>query len=229
MTTLRWVRPPVQGRSRRTLVRILRATERLVAEKPFDQVSVDEIVRAAGSSKGAFYARFRDKESLLRALAQDYYAGARLTAEAVLCPDRWADVPAQDVVHGLVEFLVEHTRPRHGLFRSFVHRAIRAPEYQVLEETSNRFVAEGVAELLRDSLPGLEPDELRRRVTVAVAVVFGTLLKTFLHPGTLDGEDRDLADDLTRCFLAAVGLPQGAARVEDPESRASAGAPEART
>ena len=65
---LRWVRPPQQARSQETLHRILDAAEVLVAEKSFEDASVSEIVRRANSSVGAFYARFEDKDAVLRVL-----------------------------------------------------------------------------------------------------------------------------------------------------------------
>ncbi len=48
--------------------RILGAAEELLREKPFDGVTVAEIVRRADSSVGAFYARFPAKAALLSAL-----------------------------------------------------------------------------------------------------------------------------------------------------------------
>ncbi len=51
--------------------RILGAAEELLREKPFEDVTVAEIVRRADSSVGAFYARFPAKAALLSAL----YAG----------------------------------------------------------------------------------------------------------------------------------------------------------
>ena len=59
---------PLQARSRRTMDRMVRAAEDLLEERPFDAVSVAEIVRLAGTSVGAFYARFSSKVDLLAAI-----------------------------------------------------------------------------------------------------------------------------------------------------------------
>jgi AcrR family transcriptional regulator len=48
--------------------RILKAADELLREKPFESVTVAEIVRRADSSVGAFYARFPAKAALLSAL-----------------------------------------------------------------------------------------------------------------------------------------------------------------
>lgn len=57
-------RAPQQGRSRRTMERIIEAAEELFGEHGYDGASVAEIVRRAQSSVGAFYSRFKDKEGL---------------------------------------------------------------------------------------------------------------------------------------------------------------------
>lgn len=76
------LRQPLQERSRRTLARLLDATERLLARRRFEEIAVEEIVRAAQTSVGAFYARFRDKDALLPALYARYDSAldARLQA-----------------------------------------------------------------------------------------------------------------------------------------------------
>jgi len=63
-----WIRPPQQARSQQTLSRILDAAEAILAEKGWEDASVAEIARRAGSSVGAFYTRFPDKDTLLAAL-----------------------------------------------------------------------------------------------------------------------------------------------------------------
>src|SRR5262245_48964862 len=71
------VRPVKQSRARRSRDRLLDAGQRLVAERPFDALSVADITRAAGCSVGAFYLRFRDKDAFLRALIAQYLAEGR--------------------------------------------------------------------------------------------------------------------------------------------------------
>ena len=46
------VRPPQQERSRRTLRRILSATERLLEKRPFEEIGVQQIVRSAAHLGG---------------------------------------------------------------------------------------------------------------------------------------------------------------------------------
>ena len=68
------VHQPVQDRSRRTLAALLDATESLLEERRFEQISVAEIILKAGVSTGSFYARFSGKDALLPALYARYHA-----------------------------------------------------------------------------------------------------------------------------------------------------------
>lgn len=57
-------RTPVQKRGIRTKEKILRAAQRLFAQKGYHGVNSNEIAAAAGVSTGSFYAYFTDKKSL---------------------------------------------------------------------------------------------------------------------------------------------------------------------
>jgi AcrR family transcriptional regulator len=57
--------PPQQNRSRRTLDRLLEASESLLKRKRFEEISVAELAREPRSSVGSFYARFPGKDALL--------------------------------------------------------------------------------------------------------------------------------------------------------------------
>ena len=118
---LEWVRPPRQARSQETLDRILDAAEALVAEKGFEDTPVAEIAQRAGSSVGAFYARFHDKDGLLHALYERYYEQAIATADAALDPARWEGARIAELIprgHALPG--VDLSASARGLMRAFV-------------------------------------------------------------------------------------------------------------
>ena len=75
---------PKDGAVNRT--RILDAAEALVIDNGFAATSVDQVLRAAGTSKGAFFHHFESKADLARALTERYVAGdveqLRLALEA---------------------------------------------------------------------------------------------------------------------------------------------------
>src|SRR5258705_11202891 len=57
-----------QQRSLQTFDRLLTAAEELMSEKPFDEVSINDICTRAGHSVGAFYRRFESRDGLLHVL-----------------------------------------------------------------------------------------------------------------------------------------------------------------
>lgn len=65
-------KPTKQARSQATLDRISDAVMMLLRDKPFDQLSVAEIVEASNISTGTFYRRFDNKTALLPLLFERY-------------------------------------------------------------------------------------------------------------------------------------------------------------
>ena len=117
---LTWIHEPKQGRSRRTLEALLDAAERLLAERSFDEVTVQALTKRAGCSVGAFYGRFGTKQDLLRALYSRYASRSRATLAAFGQPEAWVGVPLSEVVAALTSFLVEDYRTQAGLRRVFL-------------------------------------------------------------------------------------------------------------
>jgi len=59
---------PRQARAQATLERFFEATVELLQTRPFEALSVAEIVSRANASVGAFYKRFSSKQALLPVL-----------------------------------------------------------------------------------------------------------------------------------------------------------------
>lgn len=64
--------PTKQDRSRKTRDALIAATWKLLQSQPWQAISINDIVKLAGSSVGAFYSRFTDKEALLEALGAEW-------------------------------------------------------------------------------------------------------------------------------------------------------------
>lgn len=141
---LEWVKPPLQARSQQTLERLLDAAEALIAEKGLDKATVSEIAKRAGSSVGAFYSRFSDKEALLRYVLERFNDQAVATAEAVLHPDRWDDVSVEDALEAMMLFMLKVLRERRHLILALLTRAAIDPQLSAfgdrLHETITRLM-----------------------------------------------------------------------------------------
>src|ERR1043166_9721018 len=99
---LETVAGPKQARSGRTLQRLLDAAESLIKEKGHAAVSIPEIARRARSSVGGFYARFRDKNELLRALEERHFIELSQRLDALADAPRWEAASTASIVEAAV-------------------------------------------------------------------------------------------------------------------------------
>ncbi|MBP2703147.1 TetR family transcriptional regulator [Microbispora sp. RL4-1S] len=175
--------------------RLLAAATRLFAERGFESTSVQEIVRAAGVTKGAMYHYFDSKDDLLREI---YARVLRLQTDRL---NRFADAegPVAERLHAaavdVVVTTVENLDDSKIFFRSMhqlapeTYRSVRA-ERRRYHERFRDLVGEGVrAGVFRDDVPA----------EMVVDFFFGSVhhLGTWYHPdGPLSGQEvgRHFAD-----------------------------------
>ena len=207
---LRWVRPPQQARSQETLHRILDAAEELVAEKGFEDAPISEIVRRASSSVGAFYARFEDKNGLLRALSGRFVEQAMATADAALDPARWEGATIPQILRAVVGFLVSIYRERAGLIRAFVIRNQTDLDFRARQDRISLYVKSRVCDLLLARAAEIHHPDPDRAVRFGINLVFNALedvvLFGELRPSALALSDGEFAAELTRAYLAYLGV-----------------------
>ena len=129
LAPLRWAKPPRQARSQRTLERLLDAAEELIMERGSTGLTVSEVVRVAGSSVGAFYARFPDKDALLATLHERACVEALATTDLALDPARWTRADVGRVILELVKFVDSTCRERMGLLLAFIAMAATDSAY----------------------------------------------------------------------------------------------------
>lgn len=101
------VRAPRQDRSRRTLARIVTAARELLATEGPQALTVQAVVERARASVGSFYARFTNKEDLLRHLEELVWTEARERWDAAVGPADWEGLPIERRVEALVRLLQE--------------------------------------------------------------------------------------------------------------------------
>jgi len=207
---LRSVAAPKQARSQQTLVRLLDAAEALIQEKGLQDASIPEIVRRAGSSVGGFYARFRDKRELLRAIEERFFRELRARVDELSDPERWRGAPAAAIVRAGVEELVGTFRARQALIAAFVSRAAHDPGFvedglRFRREVSRRMVA--LLQTRRSEAGHPEP-ELAADLAVQLAFAFMNQLVVFgeVRAGGRRLTDRELAEELTRNIVAYLGI-----------------------
>lgn len=130
------VRPPTQKRSRETLDRALAAGVALLREGGWDAVTVNEIGRRTGISRGAFYTRFTSKEALHLAVQDQVLETLEADQEQAFAGVRWQDLDAESAIGHAIGALcgiferngdLMH-RMRTGFTPATLERAARAAE-----------------------------------------------------------------------------------------------------
>jgi AcrR family transcriptional regulator len=201
---------PQQARSEQTQRRLLDAAEALIEEKGLADASIPEIVRRAGSSVGGFYARFRDKDALLRALEERFFLELYARLDAISSPERWQGASLAEIVRPSVEELVRTFRERAALIRCFL---VRAGGDAGTFEDGLRFRRDVAARFV--ALAGPRRDEIRHpepelAVELGVQLAFGLMQQAVILGEVRAGGrvlgDADLVEEITRNFLAYLGL-----------------------
>jgi len=202
---LAWVRPPQQARSQLTLSRILDAAESILAEKSWEDASVAEIARRAGSSVGSFYTRFPDKDTLLAALHQRFIEEAWATAQVALDETRWTGASICEVVRELVAFQVRVNDQRHGQLRAFAARAMHDPRFYARGEQLVKMMEERFTKLVV-----ARRHEILHPIPVIAAQFSGRMISAVLLNRTLDPKfipsGMSFVDELTHAALAYLGV-----------------------
>ena len=198
---------PKQGRSRRTLERIISAARHLMATEGVDAVGITQIVKEARSSVGSFYARFDGKEDLVR------YLHNRLWQETL---DRWVETTKawddgselEGQVEALVTALREAIEPDFVL-RSSLSREMGSVGSEAVRVFERQLTADGLSLLDRgNDLRHPSPEEA---VTTGILIALSTLRHHLSAPpqiasdGSVDPLD-DLARELGRALKGYWGV-----------------------
>ncbi|MFO0948000.1 MAG: TetR/AcrR family transcriptional regulator [Planctomycetota bacterium] len=118
-----WMKSARQDRGQQTAERILTATEKLMAKRPFREISVAEIVREAEASQSSFYARFPDKGALLGCIYERHSHSQKALIDALLSLEHWRGVPLAKTLRATFPVIVAGYRSRQGLIRAFIDLA----------------------------------------------------------------------------------------------------------
>ncbi len=208
---MRWVRPARQQRSQDTLDRLLGAAEELLEHRHFEQLTVQELVRRAKSSVGAFYARFADKESLLAAMYDRHQQEALATVAVMLDPARWQGVSTVALVKTLVGFVCKLYRRKRGLMRALVLHGHAHPDWRYADPRFRDANAVGrVGELFAARSAEIAHSDPRLAGSLGFLMVMATLREKILFgestASAVRVDDRRLETELVRAYLAYLGV-----------------------
>jgi TetR/AcrR family transcriptional repressor of nem operon len=142
-----------------TRERILRVAERLMTDQGYSATSVDQVIAAAGSSKGAFFHHFSSKTDLAVQLVQRYVAADLAHLDAGLDATAHITDPAVRVVaflrhyeDGADELMSEQSGCLYATV--LAEREFTGSEINDQVAKATRVWRDGLADLLRPALAG---------------------------------------------------------------------------
>lgn len=202
-----WLKKPKQARSQETLDRILSVAEELISTGTFDRVTVAGIVKLAGTSVGAFYARFSDKEALRHVLQERFVWRAEAAVNEITELSHWVSRPLVEVVHGVVAGLANLLRLERGGFLSLVAgwRLRGQPEARERSRRIDGLVWDRVERLLLERKYEIAHPRPELAIRVGLSMVVWTLREHLVFgasgPGPAGAVDNDLVAELAAAYL----------------------------
>jgi AcrR family transcriptional regulator len=202
---LEWVRRPLQARSQQTLDRLLDAAEALLDEQGLDKITVAEVVRRAGSSVGAFYTRFADKEGLVRLVLERFTEQALATTDAVLAPERWQGVPVNDALETMLSFMLGVVRQRRTLIAALTVRSAQDPSFIALGERLRERICECLLALVAVRGDRFTHEDPETGIHLAVGMVLSFMESRAIHQSERISDER-AASEMARLIVAYLGV-----------------------
>jgi AcrR family transcriptional regulator len=209
------VQPPQQARSRETMTQILDAAARILESKTFEELTLAEVVQRAGTSVGAFYGRFKDKEGLLHALDERFFEEFERGVQDLLSRPGWRQAPLGQIIRDLTGFLAQTYERQKGLLRSLNLKArlygdsrFKERERRAWDELFPQFqdILLRRADEIRHPNPALA-------VTLGFQQLFFALREILLWEPLRGGQTYEmdvLVDELSRAYLAYLGIQEEA-------------------
>jgi AcrR family transcriptional regulator len=192
--------PAQQARSRATRERLLTAGEKVFARKGFNGARLADIAEEAGCSVGAVYFRFKDKDALFQAIAEDYVHVARERLPMML----GVSEPAA-IVRACVLGTAANFRQHRGLFRAIMERGFEIPNLTATFFALRDEASITIEKALRRA--GMKHRDLPFAVRVMTQMVYGFLLTGILNPRAPTKIDDDKAvEELVVACTAYLGV-----------------------
>lgn len=206
------VAPPKQTRSRRSLDRMLDAAERLLGDRSFEELTIQDVVRASRTSVGVFYSRFRDKEALLDALYERHQQ-RMVDAHAQWDPRLWEGVPVDEIVRRRVRAIVDLYTKNRGLMRALVLRGHQRPDWRYAdEEERDKLVVVGFGRLVESRKQEIGHPNPRLAGSLGYLMVLAAAREKILFgdstASAVAASNEELTDELTCALQRYLGVGQ---------------------
>jgi AcrR family transcriptional regulator len=186
------VRPPKQKRSQESLERVLEASTKLLEEKGFDAFTIQDVSQRAEVSVGAIYARFGNKETLLRAVHRHAMESLRPEHETVAAVDGRPATGIRDVIVSAVQMVADIFRGNEKLLRAFMHLGAVDDEISRRGSESSIDLARQFAATVLAHRAELTHPDPETAVDVAFRMAYCTFARQVMYGPTFES-DRPVA------------------------------------
>lgn len=194
------LRPPTQQRSRDSLERVMRASERLLAKKGYEGFTIAEVSRTAKVSIGSVYGRFENKDAVIYEVHRRMRD--RLTAPSEELAADAADLPdaVDRVVRGLAGGMdQERALLRAFMFRGAVDTKIARPGSESSKQWARAFSSAVLA--WRDQIGHPNPE---LATDIAFRMVYDVLARHVMYGATFESATEHSWDELVDELIVAA-------------------------
>ncbi|MGD2052987.1 MAG: TetR/AcrR family transcriptional regulator [Gammaproteobacteria bacterium] len=187
---------------------ILKAAQRLFADKGYHGVSIDEIAREVDVSPAILYRHFKSKQILFNTVLQELSAQRESYVQTVIN----SGTSFEDVLTGMTQVYIKSIEDNPDLLRIELHSLLdRNPATSDFFQNRWKSFTDYIEFSLNERLPYDTPN---REITILSAgLMFQGMLREALLQKHLQPEDRledvslyELSHELVRLFLRAVGI-----------------------
>ena len=174
---------PLQARSERTLERILAACDRLLAERPFEQISMQDIAREAGVSVGNLYNRFSDKNGLVDHVLASHQARFMDDIRSLLAEDA-GGLDTRGRLEAFVQYFSEGIISLRPLYTTMASRRARGEDTAAHVKAKSAGIIDLSVDWLLEGDLALDADRCRFALATITAslqfdLLFGTQQRMF--------------------------------------------------
>ena len=190
-----------QARGRARMASILDATEQLVAEVGYDEMSTNAVASRAGISPGSLYQFFGGKADLLAGLVDRYTQDFQRFWDEQLTDDV-ADLPLEVVVDRLIDAVVAFKGERPA-FWALLHGSATSDTLAAASARLDEQLTGRLADLYARRAPHLDATRRRLVAQVSVATV-KALMGMVMDPARREGAGEATAE-LKRVLVGYLG------------------------
>ena len=197
-----------QARSQATETALLDAGLAHFAEQGFDGLSMSAVAERAGTSIGALYFRFGDREGFVRALLARGFDQIRQDTDALLAQAIANHRTPHEIIRAFVDLAVRVQVNSHGVFRAVLRQALVDPAaWAPVGQLGNDATQRLIDTLAR--FPAVTAiADWRERVLFGIYAARGAHFNSFHNPQAPVPATHDaLVNTLTELVLRHLGLP----------------------